>query len=263
MQLRELKKILEKKVGEYNRPSFIENDPIQIPHRFSKKEDIEIAAFFAAIFAWGNRKIIISKTNALMALMQQSPYEFIMQASKKEIAQLQFFKHRTFNGDDILFFISFLKAHYKKHKSLEDAFFIHEKLFPSENKMYSYLAAFHHYVFSFPHLARSEKHISTPLKNAACKRINMYLRWMVRKDKQHVDFGIWKKIKTEDLIIPMDIHVTKVAYNLGLIPNEKANWKNAVILSNILKKINPQDPLVYDYALFGMGLEKRIHPKSG
>ena len=240
--------LLHKKYEEYNVQRFIADDPISVPHRFLQKQDIEIAAFFAAIFAWGNRKTIINKCNELMMLMDNNPYDFILHHAEKELKNFVHFKHRTFNADDIFYFISFLHHHYKKYSSLEDAFCIVEK------NMESRLIAFRNYFFSLEHLSRTRKHISTPQKNAACKRINLFLKWMVRKDESNVDFGIWKKIASSELIIPLDVHVARVSKKLNLLEDEKSNWKNAVLLTQKLKQLDENDPVKFDFALFGMGV---------
>ena len=254
----DLKNLLDRKFALYNHVDFIEQDPISIPHSFSKQQDIEIAGFFAAIFSWGSRKVIIQKSKELMKLMDNDPHHFIMHHTAKEINTFSAFKHRTFNGADLQFFIRFLKKHYAKNNSLESAFTknITGRNFTLENA----LNGFYHYFFetSNPTLPnRTRKHIAAPEKNSTCKRLNMYLRWMVRKDKAGVDFGLWKKIRPADLICPMDVHVIRVAQELKLLQNEKANWKTACLLTNQLKKFDADDPVKYDFALFGMGVSEK------
>lgn len=244
-----IKEILDNALQIYHNQNFIEDDPICIPHKFSLKQDIEIAAFFSAIFAWGARKIIISKSNLLMELMHNEPYSFILHHTHKDLLSLKQFKHRIFTYDDLKYFLFFLQKHYQQYSSLESAFSI-----GNTSNMFEILKSFRKYFLSFPHLQRTEKHIANVEKNASCKRLNMFLRWMVRKDKFGIDFGIWDKIKTSDLICPMDVHVSRVAYALGIIDTDKSDWKNAVALTNFLKKINPHDPVLYDYALFSMGV---------
>jgi uncharacterized protein (TIGR02757 family) len=252
----ELKDFLDKKVKLFNQTSFIKNDPISIPHRFSKKQDIEISGLFAALFAWGNRTTIINKATSLLDLMDNAPYDFIRYHSdKSEYVRFQDFKHRTFQGADISFLLNFLAVHYSKHDSLEDAFI--PSFYTTDNHAKERLEHFYNYAFSHPHLARTEKHISTPAKNSACKRINMYLRWMVRHDKQGVDFGVWKKIKPSELLIPLDVHVCRVANGLGLMDNQKSNWKETVKLTEKLRLFDAKDPVKYDYALFGMGVNAK------
>ncbi len=253
MTQKELKIFLDRKVDYYNRPSFISNDPICIPHRFTKKQDIEIAGFFAAIFAWGIRKTIINKSLDLLNRMDNSPHDFILNHTVKDLKGLLGFKHRTFNEIDLLFLVEVFKQHYTQYNSLESAFIPKKENATQEER----LTFFYNYIFSFEHLRRTEKHISTPAKNSACKRINMYLRWMVRKDKKGVDFGIWNKINSSELIIPMDVHVCRVSEKLGLLTNPKANWKEAVQLTKKLRQFDSKDPVKYDFALFGMGVSEK------
>ena len=199
MERSKLKELLDRKVDEYNQPSFIEKDPISVPHLFTRKQDIEIAGFFASIFAWGNRTIIINKSKELMKLMDDSPYEFILHHSEKDLKRLLQFKHRTFNVTDLLYFILFLKHHYEQSNTLETAFskWMNKKDDTVENA----LTGFHDYFFSMEDApVRTKKHIATPLRNSTCKRLNMFLRWVVRKDNCGVDFGIWKTIAPSQLI---------------------------------------------------------------
>jgi len=251
-----LKKLLDDKVRLFNQPTFIEYDPVVVPHRFAKKQDIEIAAFFTAVLAWGNRTTIINSTNKLMHWMDEVPHDFILHHNDKDLKRFLHFAHRTFNATDLLYFIEFLKHHYKNHASLENAF-VSEKNY-NHATVKEALLHFHAYFFSLEHPQRTRKHIATPEKNSACKRINMFLRWMVRKDKNGVDFGLWETIKPHQLICPLDVHVASVANRLGLIENEKSDWKNAALLTQKLKKYNPEDPVVYDYALFGIGMAERL-----
>ncbi len=229
---------LNSKVDEYNHPSFIKEDPISVPHQFSKKQDIEIAGLFAAIFAWGNRTTIINKSTELMQLMDNAPYDFCMNPTTAALKRLMKFKHRTFNTTDLLYFISFLQAHYSKHKSLETAFTMHGK------SMEEMLTGFHNYFFSLEHTPeRTRKHIATPARQSACKRLNMYLRWMVRQDDKGVDFGIW-----------IDLHVARVARRFNLITRKQTDWQTALELTEQLKKFDKDDPVKYDFALFSLGV---------
>lgn len=249
MTQQELKKFLDKKLVDFNQPSFIKDDPVCIPHRFRKKQDIEIAGFFAAIFAWGNRRTIINKSLELMKFMDEAPFQFITQHEEKDLKKLLSFCHRTFNSTDLLYFIEFFKAHYKENKSLEQAFT------RMGGDMEAMLTGFHHYFFSLEHVpARTRKHVASPEKNSSCKRLNMYLRWMVRKDEQGVDFGIWKNISPADLICPIDLHVERVAKKLGLLEGKTTGWKAAKMLTERLAKLDPNDPVKYDLALFGLGV---------
>ncbi len=254
--LQQIQKLLDNKRRLYNQPSFIKNDPVSIPHQYTKQQDIEIAGLFAAVLAWGNRTTIINNCNKLMSLMGNTPHDFIINHQDTDLKPFIHFVHRTFNATDLLYFITFLKFHYTQHDSLEDAF-VPEKTYKHENVEQA-LMHFHNYFFSIEHPERTRKHIATPARKSACKRINMYLRWMVRKDKQGVDFGIWKKINPHQLVCPLDVHVARVAHRLGLIENTNSNWKNAVLLTGQLKQMNPRDPAAYDYALFGLGAEERL-----
>jgi uncharacterized protein (TIGR02757 family) len=250
-----LKAFFDKKVAVYNQVSFIKDDPICIPHLFSKKQDIEIAGFFASIFAWGNRTTIIQKSKELMQLMDNAPHAFCTGHKETDLKKLLAFKHRTFNTTDLLYFISFFQEHYKKHDSLEDAFVLSPDKDPAAR-----LHQFHNYFFSFPDAPpRTKKHIATPIKGSTCKRLNMYLRWMVRKDNKGVDFGIWNKIKPSELICPIDLHVARVAKRFQLLDRTKIDWQAGLELTEYLKTLDPKDPVKYDFALFGLGvIEKYV-----
>ena len=253
-----LKDFLDSKVELYNRRDFIKDDPICIPHLFSKKQDIEIAAFFASIFAWGSRKIIINKSKELMQLMEMQPHQFILHHSEKELKNLLQFKHRTFNTTDLLYFIEFLKYHYSKHNSLEDAF--SKWMSAKDETIEKALIGFHHYFFSIEDVPeRTKKHIATPEKKSNCKRLNMFLRWMVRTDNNGVDFGIWQKIKPSQLICPVDIHVARVAKRLNLLLRKQTDWTAALELTSYLRTLDPSDPVKYDFALFGLGVVEKYY----
>ena len=251
-----LRSFLDSKVALYNDPSFIKADPICIPHIFSKKQDIEIAGFFAAVFAWGNRTTIIQKSKELMQRMDMSPYAFVLEMAPQKLQALKGFKHRTFKDDDLYYFIEFLHAHYTKYKSLEEAFTKDAAKSPAINGGYvgSCLVAFRRYFFTGEHLKRTEKHIASPEWNSSCKRLNMFLRWMVRNDKNSVDFGIWNKIKPSELICPIDLHVARVAKRFNLLHRPQTDWQAALELTEYLCKLDPLDPVKYDYALFGLGV---------
>jgi len=248
-----LKKFLDQKVEEYNRPSFIKDDPISIPHLFTKKQDIEISGFFAAIFSWGNRATIINKSKELMQRMDNSPYEFIKSHTSTDLKKLKGFKQRTFNEDDLYYFIESLHHHYSKYNSLEKAFF-QNKEFTTEKA----LTHFKKYFFSLEHLKRTEKHISSPLQKSTCKRLNMFLRWMVRDDNKGVDFGLWKNILPSKLIIPIDLHVARVAKKLGLLKRKQVDWIAAVELTDALRQLDDKDPVKYDFALFNLGIIEKF-----
>lgn len=232
----------------YNQPDFIQDDPISIPHSYSKKQDIEISGFFAAVFAWGQRKTIINKTKELMALMDDAPHDFILNHSDDDLKPFLNFKHRTFNSIDTLYFIDFLKRFYSEHKSLEEGF-------SKGNDMETRLTHFHNTFFNIEYApSRTKKHIATPERKSTCKRLNMYLRWMVRKDDNGVDFGIWDSIPISDLICPCDVHVEKVARAYNLIKRKQTDWLTAVELTKNLKKFDKKDPVKYDFALFGLSV---------
>ena len=284
MEFLELKDFLDVKVTQYNRPNFIANDPICIPHQYQKKQDIEIAAFFAAILAWGQRKTIINKCNELFERMDNAPYDFMRHHEDEDLKRLLGFKHRTFNDTDLLYFVSFFKQHYEQSNTLETAFLPYSEfnlaylpalergevemassaclLDESPTTKFTAEKALNHfrsYFFSlsdFPR--RTIKHISSPQQKSTCKRLNMFLRWMVRKDNCGVDFGIWNTIPASELVCPCDVHVDRVARKLGLIERKQTDWQTAVELTSKLKELDPQDPVKYDFALFGLGIEEKF-----
>lgn len=244
--------LLEKKAEEYNTPGFIPLDPISIPHRYSKKQDIEIAGFFAATLAWGQRPTIIRNCRRLMELMDEAPHQFIVSHQAGDLSRFNGFCHRTFNNTDLLYFLRFLSWFYKRNESLEAAFTGGAGGVTAENA----LTNFHELFFSLDaYPPRTRKHVSTPARKSACKRVNMFLRWMVRKDSRGVDFGIWKQLQPADLICPCDVHVERVARKLKLIRRKQTDWQTALELTGSLRKFNPSDPVRYDFALFGLGLE--------
>jgi uncharacterized protein (TIGR02757 family) len=255
MNFRELKEFLDGKFMEYNDPCFIREDPISIPHRFIFKQDIEISAFWTAILSWGNRRMIINKATELFSLMDNSPYDFIKNHSENDLLRLLSFRHRTFNSTDTLYFIHFLKHIYTKSDSLEDLFVT----LRDERSVENSLNRFQKYFISLPETPdRTKKHIPSPERGSACKRLNMFLRWMVRSDNKGVDFGIWKKLNASQLICPCDLHVERVARKLGLVTGKQANWKMALELTENLKKLDPADPVKYDFALFGLGIIEKF-----
>jgi uncharacterized protein (TIGR02757 family) len=248
-----LKEFLDRKVDLYNQPSFIKDDPISIPHSFTKKQDIEIAGFFAAIFSWGNRTTIINKSKELMKLMGNEPYEFCLNGDLGRLKRLPGFKHRTFNATDLLYFIEFLNFHYSKNESLESAFT--NGMNKKDKTVENGLKGFYHYFFSLNDIPeRTRKHIASPEKNSSCKRLNMFLRWMVRSDDKGVDFGIWKGISPSQLICPVDVHVARVAKELKLIQRQPLDWQTALELTAFLRTLDTADPVKYDFALFGTGV---------
>ncbi|QEC78508.1 TIGR02757 family protein [Mucilaginibacter ginsenosidivorax] len=265
-----LQSFLDAKVAQYNRPEFIENDPIVIPHLFSKKQDIEIMGFWAATLAWGQRVTIIKKCKELITLMDGAPYDFIINHEEPDLKKLLSFKHRTFNDIDTLYFISFFRYHYENFDSLEDAFMPPNPL-KGEPQVANqkapplggwgaedHLNYFRSYFFSLPdYPSRTKKHVSSPSQKSTCKRLNMFLRWMVRQDNSGVDFGIWNRIKPADLICPLDLHVDRVSRKLLLITRKQTDWQTALELTARLRKFDPLDPVKYDFALFGLGIEER------
>lgn len=258
-------KMLDQKVKQYNHIEFIEKDPICIPHFFTKQQDIEIAGFFAAIFAWGNRTTIINKSKELLARMDNAPYDFCTQHQDKDLKKLLGFVHRTFNDTDLLYCIEFFKNHYEKNKSLEAAFFTNSilKTNNTQNKEAIITQALTHFQDYFFSLAdaptRTKKHIASPLSGSTCKRLNMFLRWMVRKDKQGVDFGIWKSITPANLIMPIDVHVARVARALGIIHRSQTDWQTAIELTNYCRTLDRKDPVKYDFALFSLGVIEKFN----
>jgi uncharacterized protein (TIGR02757 family) len=244
----ELKEFLDEKADKYNRPFFIESDPISVPHRYSKKEDIEIAGFLSATIAWGQRTTIIKNANKLMNLMDDSPYEFIIKAKEKDLLKFEGFVHRTFNSTDVVFFIRALQNIYLKHGGLENVFNTHEK----NDILKHSIIHFRNVFFSIPYPPRTKKHISNPEDNSSAKRICMYLRWMARKDKKGVDFGLWK-LPSKHLMCPLDVHSGNVARKLGLLKRTQNDWKAVEELTAKLREMDPKDPVKYDFALFGLG----------
>ncbi|OIQ29129.1 MAG: TIGR02757 family protein [Bacteroidetes bacterium MedPE-SWsnd-G2] len=246
----ELKEFLDSKVELYNTSKFIESDPIQIPHMFSNKEDIEIASFLSATIAWGNRKSIIKNANRMMDLLDHSPFDFVLNHSQEDLKPLKQFVHRTFNGDDFCQFITSLKHIYTTYGGLEPLF----KLKATEDSIQPSIHNLKTVFFEIPHLERTQKHISDPLKNSAAKRINMFLRWMVRTDNTGVDFGIWDSISPAILSCPLDVHSGNVARKLGLLNRKQNDGKALNQLDLNLRALDPFDPVKYDFALFGLGV---------
>lgn len=292
MEFLALRNFLDVKVDQYNRPDFIQNDPICIPHRFFKKQDIEIAAFFAAILAWGQRKTIINKCTELFERMDNEPHSFMLHHGDQDLKRLLGFKHRTFNDTDLLYFVSFFHQHYQQNDSLEAAFLPAGDLFrddylpdqtnlsdqsidqpkryassscmasdlvqqePSIERSLNYFRSYFFSIQDYPR--RTIKHVSSPMQKSTCKRLNMFLRWMVRSDDKGVDFGIWKTLKPAELICPCDVHVDRVARKLGLIERKQTDWRTAVELTTRLRELDPVDPVKYDFALFGLGVEEKF-----
>jgi len=250
----ELKDFLDEKVILYNQPKFIESDPIQIPHLFSEKEDIEIIGFLTATIAWGNRKSIINNGKKLATIMGNSPYDFVMNYTEDDTEKISGFVHRTFNTVDLDYFLKALKYIYTEHKGLEHVFKKYEQPFTLQPAIHEFKQLF----FSIPHPSRTQKHVSDPLKNSAAKRINMFLRWMVRNDTTGVDFGIWKSISPSLLSCPLDVHSGNVARKLGLLKRKQNDGKALAELDTSLRLLDKDDPVKYDFALFGLGIFEKF-----
>ncbi len=254
MRKAELKEFLDAKVKEYNRPSFLSTDPIQVPHHFTLKEDIEISGFLTATIAWGNRKSIIHNALYLMDLLDRSPFQFVMEHSTNDLKNLDSFVHRTFNGIDLAYFIKGLQHIYRTHGGLEEVYttYAHKKTLQPA------ISVFKELFFELPHPKRTQKHISDPGKGSAAKRINMFLRWMVRDERTGVDFGLWKDISPSQLSCPLDVHSGKVARKLGLLLRKQNDARAVEELDRNLRLLDPADPVKYDFALFGLGVFEKF-----
>jgi len=250
----ELKYFLDAKVVQYNTPDFIESDPLQIPHRYSLKEDIEISGFLTATIAWGNRKSIIKNAKRLMQMMDNTPYQFVMQHKPRDLEPLKSFVHRTFNGLDCIQFIESLKHIYTNHNGLEGIFNTHADAASLQTAIHQLKQCF----FEIDHLPRTQKHISDPLKKSAAKRINMFLRWMVRPNDTKVDFGLWTHLSPSQLSCPLDVHSGNVARKLGLLKRSQNDAKALIELDTSLRRFDPNDPVKYDFALFGLGVFEKF-----
>ncbi len=258
----EIHKLLDQKVKQYNHIEFIGKDPICIPHLFTKKQDIEIAGLFAAIFAWGNRTTIINKSKELLERMDNAPYDFCIGHQDKDLKKLLGFAHRTFNDTDLLYCIEFFKQHYSKNESLETAFFKNSSIdLKNElNAVEKALIHFQDYFFSLEQApSRTKKHIASPATGSTCKRLNMFLRWMVRTDKQGVDFGVWKSISPAALIMPIDVHVARVSRGLGILIRTQTDWQTAIELTHYCRTLDANDPVKYDFALFSLGVIEKFN----
>jgi len=251
----QLYELLEEKALFYNNTEFIEKDPISIPHLFKRKEDIEIAGFLAATLAWGQRVTIINKSRELLVRMDNAPFDFVMNSTETEIDRLSSFVHRTFQGEDCLYFLHAIQQIYRQHGGLENAF---QNGYQSNSSIKESISQFRKIFFGFEHLHRTRKHVPDPQKGSAAKRINMYLRWMVRNDAKGVDFGIWENIKMSDLLCPLDLHSGNVARKLGLLERKQDDWQAVEELTSNLRSFDPADPVKYDFALFGTGVNEKI-----
>jgi uncharacterized protein (TIGR02757 family) len=247
--LADLYDFLEFKYQQYNTPEFIPSDPISVPHLFTKKQDIEIAGFLTATISWGSRKSIIANARKLVQMMDDDPHRFILEASENDLVPLRKFVHRTFNGEDCIFFLQSLKNIFVKNESMEKLF-----LNATNAGMSQAIRQFREEFLLTPHQKRSEKHISDPLSGSSAKRINMFLRWMVRDDSRGVDFGVWKRIAPSELMCPLDVHSGNVARKLGILTRKANDWKAVEELTASLRRFDPVDPVKYDFALFGLGI---------
>ncbi|MBW6489757.1 MAG: TIGR02757 family protein [Lentimicrobium sp.] len=252
MDYKKIKELLDQKVVQYNNKAFIPSDPISIPHSFTKKEDIEISGFLVATISWGQRTTIVKNGFRLMDIMDNSPYDFAMDARADDLKKLAAFVHRTFNGDDILFFVEALKSIYQNQGGLENAFAT--GMNDGDTDVMNAIIHFREMFLRNPHLSRSQKHIANPVAGSSAKRINMFLRWMVRKDDKGVDFGLWNSILPAQLCCPLDIHVGNIARRLGLLKRKQNDWKSVTELTSNLRAFDSEDPIKYDFALFGMGV---------
>jgi uncharacterized protein (TIGR02757 family) len=249
----DLKAFLDEKVDRYNRPFFIEEDPISIPHQFSNQADQEIMGFWVAMLAWGQRKTIINKAQELIGLMDGAPYDFIVHHEEKDRKRFETFKHRTFQPLDTLYFLDFFQRYYRNHDTLESAF---TRFLPQDSlHIGPVLSGFHDFFFDHPFAPkRTRKHVATPVRKSTCKRLNMFLRWMVRQDDRGVDFGLWKGIAPHQLLMPLDVHVDRIARKYQLIQRKQTDWNAVLELTDTLRQFDPDDPVKYDYALFGIGI---------
>jgi len=251
---KELKEFLDEKVLEYNQPKFIESDPIQIPHQFNFKEDIEISGFLTATISWGNRKMIIKNATKMMELMGNSPYDFVMNHKEHHVDMIHGFVHRTFNSIDLTYFIKALNHIYTNHNGLENIF----QTYATNESLQPAIHQLKKVFFELPHPLRTTKHMSDPFKGSSSKRLNMYLRWLIRKDNSGVDFGIWKTISPNILSCPLDVHSGNVARKLGLLTRKQNDAKALAELDTALRKMDSKDPVKYDFALFGLGVFEKF-----
>ena len=258
---KEIKELLDEKIIEYNRSEFILSDPIQVPKMYERKEDIEIAGFLTSTISWGQRKSIIKNATHLMQLTEHKPYEFILEGDDSDWKTMNKFVHRTFNGSDCVFFLQSLKNIYLHHNGLEHVFTVG---YQTDNSIYASIRHFREVFLSISHGYHVNKHLSNVEKNSAAKRINMFLRWMVREDKNEVDFGLWKNIPMSSLKLPLDLHTGNISRELGLLTRKQNDWMAVEEITNILRSFDENDPIKYDFALFGMGVfnNKQIYPSN-
>lgn len=250
----DLKEFLDEKVDKFNHPDFIERDPISIPHKYSRKDDIELSGFLAATIAWGNRTMILRNSNLMMSFMDDSPYEFVMNHTDHDLERINCVIHRTFNSGDFIYFIKALKHIYKTYDGLEGVFTNYQTIDSLQPAIHQFRSVF----FELPHENRTMKHISDPFKGSAAKKINMFLRWMIRKDNKGVDFGLWKSISPSILSCPLDVHSGNVARRLGILTRKQNDARAVSELDKILRTFDKDDPAKYDFALFGLGVSEKF-----
>ncbi len=250
----EIKIFLEEKVRQYNHPGFIEDDPISVPHRYSRKEDIEISAFLAATISWGNRVQIVKNAHRLLDIMGESPFDFIMSHQQKDLEKCSGFYYRTFNEDDLKYFVLALKNIYTRYADMESIFV----QYATTDSLQGAIHHFRNIFFALEHHPRMRKHVSDPLNGSAAKKINMFLRWLIRKDASGVDLGIWKQLKPSQLSCPLDVHSAGIARKLGLLSRKQNDAKAVQELDAHLRRMDPQDPVKYDFALFGLGIFEKF-----
>ena len=254
MDISEIKDFLDFKSDFYNNLTFIESDPISIPHQYDRREDIEISGLLASVISWGNRKSIITNSNKMMSLMGNAPFDFVMSHKQKDLNRLSNFVHRTFNGNDLIYFVKALKNIYVHYQGPEAVF----RKNASADSLQSAIVAFKEAMFSLPHESRTRKHLPDPLRGSAAKRMNMFLRWMVRKDSKGVDFGIWTSLSPSQLSCPLDVHSGRVARKIGLLDRTQSDAKAVAELDKALRNLDPADPVKYDFALFGLGVFEKF-----
>ena len=254
IKIPDLKEFLDEKAFKYESPSFIKDDPILIPHQFTDKRDIEISAFITSIISWGNRKSIINSSRNIMSYMDHSPYDFIMNHTKEDLTSTNKSIHRTFNMIDLNYFIISLRNIYENYGGIEDI--ISDK--KNGSNIQERISSFKKIFFSLEHPQRSKKHLPSPIDGSSAKRFNMFLRWMVRSNEKGVDFGIWKKIRTSELSIPLDVHIGRIARDLGLLSRNQNDSKSVEEIDIKLREMDHVDPVKYDYALFGLGVYEKF-----
>lgn len=252
------KALLDEAYDRLARPDFCQGDPVQVPRSFTRKEDREVMGFFTATIAWGQRKTIITNARRLAELMDGKPFDFVMGADNMDLSRLDRFAHRTFNGTDARQFVLSLRSLYRMHGDLEGAFLANGRI----DDMAAAIGRFKQRFFTGEHALRTRKHVADPSRGSNAKRINMFLRWMVRPDDRGIDMGLWKRVPTKALHVPLDVHTGRVARELGLLQRGQDDWKSVIELTEALRQLDPVDPIRYDIALFGLGVEGAQRPQT-